>query len=375
LKETDSDADGSLNQRATHTYDEDGNWLVYDRDDNMDGIIDLRQTRTYDEDGNWLAHEFDSWADEHIDHRHEAIYDEMGNQLEYRKDYSYDGEWDYIEERSFDDEGNMVLYQYKYTDAYDGLGDDWDYRALRTYDEDGNELTWSIDEDADGTFDARWEYTYDEDGNRLTATEDEDDDGLPDTSTAYEYNAAGQMLVAETDSGLDGTIEKRISQTYDVDGNMIERVVEGEPTDPVVYTATCLGAVDEEVVAEFLETHRGSPDDWDIDIEDDEGIDSFSLFEDQMCWWDEHDDGVDHYDEGVDYTVYTGDGWTSAGWTRPMCAEQCLADEDCTGFEYPTDGRYCALYYDWACDMSGLPEIEPPAYSVSSGDDTYTLLP
>ena len=97
---------------------------------------------------------------------------------------------------------------------------------------------------------------------------------------------------------------------------------------------------------------------------------SFTLFEEQGCWWSSYE-----ADEILEYS-------DAAPYTRATCAEMCLSADfgdnggSCTGFEIPADGEYCALYYDWACDLSGLPETAPPGYDDElDGYATYTLIP
>ena len=128
---------------------------------------------------------------------------------------------------------------------------------------------------------------------------------------------------------------------------------------PTCHTATCLGPVDEEYISEFIAADKCAPDASMTEYGDIGAIDSFRFYDDQFAG------GMTVTSRSSTTTKarITNCSWrtrTSDGWTRTMCAEKCLAYEDCTGFEYPNDSEYCALYYDWSCDMSGLPILYPP---------------
>ena len=86
------------------------------------------------------------------------------------------------------------------------------------------------------------------------------------------------------------------------------------------------------------------------------------------------DDDIPYSVEGTDHNQYIDDEWATDGWTPATCTEHCLASNACTGFEHPPDGECCWLYFDSACDMSGLPDFEPAGCASGAAHDTHTLI-
>ena len=62
-RETDTNGDGTVDNRTTYTYDANGNRTMLERDSNLDGTADYRETETYDANGNLTIYEEDDLAD------------------------------------------------------------------------------------------------------------------------------------------------------------------------------------------------------------------------------------------------------------------------------------------------------------------------
>lgn len=173
--------DGTVKERTTYTYYDDGDLRTKELDVAADGTVEFSVTyKDTSENNDSVRTEED--IDE-ADIRYFANTDENGNVLIEEWDFDPDGQIDYRITYSYDDKGNVL------TEDWDYYADDTvEWRYTNVYDENDNIVSKEHDKGADGTIDSRSFYTYDEHGNMLTEEWDLDIDGTIDELYTYSYS-------------------------------------------------------------------------------------------------------------------------------------------------------------------------------------------
>lgn len=244
----DTDADGTVDDRAIYGYDAFGQRTLYERDQANDNSVDYRQKWTYNAAGRlvrqetdrngdgldvytdineydtngWLVlHEVDTDGNGTLDYRETFGYDANGSRIFHATDAHGDGTRIVRETYSYDDSGNLTLFERDVDD-----NDSVDRRGFYTYDSDGHLVLWEYDYDADDTIDEGTRYSYDDAGNQTLV---EHFSGTGATVTAryrYAYDAYGNVVLEEYDSDADGNVDYRNTLTYDDMGYLVEEEVD-----------------------------------------------------------------------------------------------------------------------------------------------------
>jgi serralysin len=69
MRESDNNADGTVDQRGSNTYDASGNYVMEEFDLDGDGTMDYRDTYIFDANGNYSMYEYDEEVDDTVDSR------------------------------------------------------------------------------------------------------------------------------------------------------------------------------------------------------------------------------------------------------------------------------------------------------------------
>lgn len=244
-KQRDSNGDGEADSATTNVYDDDGKLLRIEEDNDLsDELVDKvssfeydaegRRTQeevyegeapaslttyTYDEDGNLTLREEDQGIDAALDAIEQWAF-ESGVLVSHELDNDGDG---LVEERqTFDAEGRVLTDQ----GYHDGV---LDSATTYEYDEDGN-LVVERAMDGEATLLSLKQYAYGE-GSRLTElTVDGDGDGIDDAVTRWGYDAEGHLLIVEERRSADPDAPFVVTEdyTYDAEGRLIETTLDSD---------------------------------------------------------------------------------------------------------------------------------------------------
>lgn len=257
--ETDSNMDGSADEKTTYTYNtnhdkkmvqtvtiENGTETVEETERyNYDSQNRLTSKATYDADGKitdsyqifytdgYISKTIDTSSYIYSEFLYTTTYDANGNELTYEYKYVFDG--------TYTDSYEHYLKTYHYNDTdkptntvYQSISEDGTKGEeiiveRYTYDDQGRLATWQYDYDQNGIFDySEYDYEYDSNGNVLKYYYD--DETTVNNYETYEYNSAGKMtrraafdnsgtLISETLVTYDAGSGKLLSWSYDRDAD------------------------------------------------------------------------------------------------------------------------------------------------------------
>jgi len=213
-----TDALGNITVQS-FTYDELGQRLStqinIDNDDSIEGIFSY----TYNDDGDYLSRSLDLDGDSLFDSITSFTYDTNGNTLIETVDEDGDGLIDQvINSYTYDQLGNIIS-ESEYDNGSIKL-------TLRTFDENGNNLSESVDQTSDGTFDGRYTRTYNASNNLLSEAVDSDGNDQADNVEFYTYDDNNILTLVEYDTDADGQIDAQESITYDANNNVTRKLYE-----------------------------------------------------------------------------------------------------------------------------------------------------
>ncbi len=261
-RDSDTDADGIVDERVTNTYDEKGNHLSEHYDDGTVSGYNYLFTPIYDASGNLISADEESDVDWDyvLDTRSHITYDAMGNAVKEERDVGFydeegnliaaDGIVDIIVTSAYDDRGNLIRTE----DDFEADGT-VDFAVTHTFDEEGNLVSTEYDDDGDSVIDSCTVNTHDDRGNLLRSEWDADGDGVIDTYTAYTYDEQGNLLSDETDNP-DAIVRGR-RYVYDERGNLVS----------TTYDFDGDGAMDLEVIATFDEYGHQTRIEYDFGVD------------------------------------------------------------------------------------------------------------
>jgi len=203
----DNDADATIDNSNTFSYDIEGHLTQRTTDNNADGTVDTTDSYSFDNMGNMTGEITDTA-------RISYSFDASGNMLKQEVDYRNDGTTDVIYTYTFNEQGERLTYSRD--DNADGTAN-----SIYTtyYDTQGNKSRYELDSDADGQTDRRYDYTYDEQGKRTQYQHDSNVDGTANAIYTFAYDAQGNRTIYNTDSDADGVIDSISTYTYDAQGN------------------------------------------------------------------------------------------------------------------------------------------------------------
>ena len=214
----DAGADGVIDRRTRTTFDGNGDRLMIEEDRDGDGIFEDVKTFTHFYEGDRLVRiETDSNADGVVDEIEQRSWTERGQPLLIIKDTDADGQPDRIEENVYDEDWRRVQWR---VDAPVGgeLETVQDFHFVNGR-QVGRTLTRTMgDQPLNST---EYENTYRPDGKLDAMLVDLEGDGVYDNRITRLYDANGRYAGSETDTGNDGTIDNRSTQTYDDDGRLV----------------------------------------------------------------------------------------------------------------------------------------------------------
>ena len=236
---SDTGLDG-VDRRTRWSYDKDGFFTGWTRDDDDDGTLDYRselhrtalgwitmgesdwdgdgtwdgrETYMHDASGNPILAEYDDGADGSIDERTAAAFNARRQETHRREDDNADGIWDYLTEFEYDAKGRQT--RRREDNNADGV---WDRETTYTYDAAGNLARIARDDGVDGSIDRDVRTTYNEMGDRIRSTIDEDGNGMIDRITTYIRASNGDLLEQRSDDDGDGVIDTVTRYFYDAEG-------------------------------------------------------------------------------------------------------------------------------------------------------------
>lgn len=251
---TDVGPDGTVDDRATWTYDAEGRFVALESAKGEDGPVTDRTTFGMDGNGELVLEEVDWGADGTVDMRTRTSYGPGDGDYAQEDDWDGDGTADYClrSSRTRDEERDELVQVQLGDDACDGTVEG---RTVFTYGAAG--LLRHERQTPAGAPQGRTVFTYDEDGRMQRAEEDRDGDGTVDRRTTYSYDGHGRASALEEDGGErfgapDGRADLRTTYTHDEKGNLVAeerdgdaqtgRAADGTPDVRVTYDYSCWGA-------------------------------------------------------------------------------------------------------------------------------------
>ena len=232
-KETDVDADGSLDVGRQFAYDALGRQTRSGYDANGDGVMESSQTNEFDAEGRKVL--VTGHAGGNVAWVRTLEYGPLGELTYEAYDTGPDGTLDEIETYEFNAAGRETFY--RWDDGADGTFD----RIQETfYDARGYDAGYRLDRDGDGAPDHIVRRENDANGNVTLETVDVTGNGTPDKTIVSEWDAEGRLLSRYFDEGATSATPRHEFYTYDAQGRLTrhETDSDGNGTIDRIQTTT-----------------------------------------------------------------------------------------------------------------------------------------
>lgn len=260
----DRDADGSVDERTTYLYDDEGVLQRIEFDEDADGRVDstatvtsrdaegrplrLRYRRggdvvateayTYDDAGNPVSRTVTD-ADGNVLTREAYEYDADGRLQMERSAASADGPWDRVTTWYYDDQGRMLRLETDWRGNQDDPERPEEVYTATEWNEAGEVTRWTIDMDNDGRTDQTWTHTVDDRGNVVTRIAEGSGDEGGDHFEVRETRADGQWVSITWDFYGDATVDWTARRRFDDAGHVVhyENDTDGDGSPETAWEA------------------------------------------------------------------------------------------------------------------------------------------